>query len=305
MNLTEVTSSTDVNSVVGGVNSLSKTISDYGPLVVLLAVFLLVFILLVVLVLRSNSKMMKQIMTSSTTSEDLEGELLNKFVEGALATLTRENTSMAETIKASLEPLENVIKHMDSGNTPTTKNDDYHKDLVGAYIDVNMAFKDASRSALTSLNCGRVAIYMFHNGNASLLGLPFFKMTCIHEWTNRGNGTLRGKSHSDMPLHLFNDFIENLWNAGVYKSEDIEKSSHVDPSILEFTSFSNTKALYMIAIKDNDGVITGFVVAEFNDIDTFEHDETRNNEVYTVINGMIQKISPIVSNKYVFKNNKQ
>ena len=61
----------------------------------------------------------------------------------------------------------------------------------------------------------------------------------------------------------------------------------------------------MIAIKDNDGVITGFVVAEFNDVDTFEHDETRNNEVYSIINDMIQRIAPIVSNKYVFKNNKQ
>lgn len=304
MNLAEVASSAEANNIVGEVNSLSKTISEYGPLVVLLAVFLLVFILLVVLVLRSNSKMTKQIMASATNSEDLEGKLLDKFVEGALATLTRENTSMAETLKASLQPLEDAINNI-GNRAPKQPKDDYHKDLVGAYIDVNMAFKDASRSALTSLNCGRVAIYMFHNGNASLLGLPFFKMTCIHEWTNRGNGTLRGKSHSDMPLHLFNDFIENLWSTGIYKSEDVEKSSHIDPSILEFTSFSNTKALYMIAIKDNDGVITGFVVAEFNDVDTFEHDETRNNEVYSIINDMIQRIAPIVSNKYVFKNNKQ
>ena len=221
MNLAEVASSAEANNIVGEVNNLSKTISEYGPLVVLLAVFLLVFILLVVLVLRSNSKMTKQIMASATNSEDLEGKLLDKFVEGALATLTRENTSMAETLKASLQPLEDAINNI-GNSAPKQPKDDYHKDLVGAYIDVNMAFKDASRSALTSLNCGRVAIYMFHNGNASLLGLPFFKMTCIHEWTNRGNGTLRGKSHSDMPLHLFNDFIENLWSTGIYKSEDVD-----------------------------------------------------------------------------------
>ena len=104
-----------------------------------------------------------------------------------------------------------------------------------------------------------------------------------------------------MPLHLFNDFIEDLWRDGIYKSENVDETIKVDPSIKEFISFSKTKSLYIMAIKNDSDAITGFVVAEFNNTDTFEHDEARDEEINTVLVEMIRKISPIVSNRYVFK----
>lgn len=290
----------EADGAVDAVDKMSKAIIEYGPLVVLLSIFFLIFIILIVVVLRSNHRLTTQIMNRNNTNGKLEEEVIKKFVNGALSELTKDQ-DIEGAIARQLKPLEDAISHM---NHEHDDENDYHRDLVGAYIDVNMAFKDASRTALKDLKCDRIGIYIFHNGNESMLGLPFFKMSCIHEWTSTGTNTLRGKSHSSMPLHLFNDFIEDLWRDGVYKSENIDETIKTDPSIKEFISFSKTKSLYIMAIKNDSDAITGFVVAEFDNIETFEHNETRDSEINIILVEMIRKISPIVSNRYVFKKDK-
>lgn len=292
----------EAEEALDAVDKMSKTIVDYGPLVVLLSIFFLIFIVLIAVILRSNFKMTRQIVNRNNSNGKLEEEVIKKFVNGALSELTKDQ-DIEGAIARQLKPLEDAIHDIQHGHEHDDEND-YHRDLVGAYIDVNMAFKDASRTALKDLKCDRIGIYIFHNGNESMLGLPFFKMSCIHEWTSTGQNTLRGKSHSNMPLHLFNDFIEDLWRSGVYRSENVDETIKIDPSIKEFISFSKTKSLYIMAIKNDSDAITGFVVAEFDNTDTFEHNEARNKEINTVLVEMIRKISPIVSNRYVFKKDK-
>lgn len=298
---------TNVGEMTDGVTNIAKAISEYGPLVVLMAVFLVIFLALVVLVLRSNSKMMTQIMNRQRTSDELDQKIINKFVENALAT---QKTNHDTEVKELVEEIKEAIKLRDASEEhrdPNTdnSNNDYHKDLVGAYIDVNMAFKDASRSALNALHCDRIAIYVFHNGNKSMHGLPFFKMSCVHEWTTHGSNTLRGKSHTDMPLHLFNDFIENLWKCGVYKAEDVQKSIHEDPSLKEFIAFSNTESLYMVSIKDDEGALSGFVVAEFEQIEHFECDDRRDTQIRHIIDTMIDRVGPIVTHQYIYRRKEE
>lgn len=298
---------TNVGEMTDGVTNIAKAISEYGPLVVLMAVFLVIFLALVVLVLRSNSKMMTQIMNRQRTSDELDQKIINKFVENALATQKSNHDTevkeLVEEIKEAIKLRDASEEHRDPNND--NSNNDYHKDLVGAYIDVNMAFKDASRSALNALHCDRVAIYVFHNGNKSMHGLPFFKMSCVHEWTTHGSNTLRGKSHTDMPLHLFNDFIENLWKCGVYKAEDVQKSIHEDPSLKEFIAFSNTESLYMVSIKDDEGALSGFVVAEFEQIEHFECDDRRDTQIRHIIDTMIDRVGPIVTHQYIYRRKEE
>jgi len=298
--LTNVTDG--VGDASDAVVSISKAISEYGPLIVIMAVFVIVFVLMAILILRNNAKMMNQLMTDKETAESNNQQMIEKFVTAALENhgVSSNNTNVEDLIKdmkKSVDELNNQKKKEEKEDDP----DDYHKDIVGAYIDVNMAFKDASRKTLSILDCQRVGIYVFHNGNNSLHGLPFFKMSCIHEWTTRGCNTLRGKSHIDMPLHLFNDFIEDLYNHGIYKSQDVSKGKEEDPSLEEFIEFSHTKALYMIAIKDADGVLVGFVIAEFENVDNFEQDEARDKFIRENLNAMVFNVSPFVANKYVFR----
>lgn len=286
--------SENISDTVNAIDKLSGTISEYGIPIVVMAVFFIIFILLIFLILRSNSKMMSHITSKQEHSEHFEEELLSKLVDNALeAKLGYVDMSkkIADEVKQAVAPIQQTIENI---NNVQKIEDAVHKDLVGAYIDVSMAFKDASRSALADLNCVRVAIYVFHNGNNSMHGLPFFKMSCIHEWTNMGSNTLRGKSHIDLPLHLFTDFIEDLWKDGTYKSENVDKTIITDISLNEFIAYSKVKALYLDAIRDENNTIAGFVVAEFDSEDTFESDQNRNNEVKNILDKMIMKISPII-----------
>lgn len=295
----------DIDKTGNAVVSISEALSEYGPLIVIMAVFVVVFILMATLILRNNAKMMNQLMADKENAEEANKKMIDKFVTAALESYENKkqsNTDMLlEDIKKSIQQTNSQNKQDDQ----TPDEEDYHKDIVGAYIDVNMALKDASRKALLTLSCQRVGVYVFHNGNNSLHGLPFFKMSCIHEWTSRGCNTLRGKSHTDMPLHLFNDFVEDLYNYGVYKSQDVSKSSIEDPSLQEFVEFSHAKALYLVAIKDADGILVGFVIAEFENVDDFETNEARDKFIRENLNTMVFNVSPFVANKYVYKKNNQ
>lgn len=292
---------TDIGNAAEGVVNISEAISKYGIAIVLMAVFFVIFMILIIIMLYSNTRMMNTIMNSNATNSKQDQEIISKFVDSTLESKgIGANSNIVDTLTHALDdrikPIEEALK-----NNSGEKKEDYHKDLVGAYIDINMAFKNISRTTMNILSCDRVAIYVFHNGNKSMYGLPFFKMSCIHEWTSIGNNTLRGKSHMDMPLHLFNDFIENLHRYGVYKAENIEVSKTKDPSIEGFVSYSNTKAIYLVAIKNDDGIISGFVSIEFDHTDTFEQDDKRDVDIRHTIDNMISKIAPIVSNPYIFK----
>ena len=293
----------DISNAANGVVNISEAISKYGIAIVIMAVFFIIFMILIVIMLYSNTKMINTIMSNNANSNEQDQKLISKFVDSTLESKgLGDNKEIVDTLTHALDerlhPIEEVLKR---NSKEDEKKEDYHKDLVGAYIDINMAFKNISRTTMNQLNCDRIAIYVFHNGNKSMYGLPFFKMSCIHEWTSLGNNTLRGKSHMDMPLHLFNDFIENLHKYGVYKAQNIELAKEKDPSIEGFTSYSNTKALYLVAIKNDDGIISGFVSVEFDKPDSFENDDKRDTDIRFIVDNMISKIAPIVSNPYIFK----
>ena len=296
---------TDISNAANGVVNISEAISKYGIAIVIMAVFFVIFMILIIIMLYSNTKMINTIMNSNASSNKQDQEIISKFVDSTLeAKGLGDNKDIVDTLTHKLDerlhPIVEALKK--KSNTEEEKDEDYHKDLVGAYIDINMAFKNISRSTMNQLGCDRIAIYVFHNGNKSMYGLPFFKMSCIHEWTSLGSSTLRGKSHMDMPLHLFNDFIESLHKYGVYKADNIEIAKEKDPSIAGFVSYSNTKALYMVAIKNDDGIISGFVAVEFDNPDCFEKDDKRDTDIKFIIDNMISKIGHIISNPYIFKH---
>lgn len=286
--------------VADSVVDLAETIHNYGIAVTIFAVFFAIIIILILVMIWNNNRLMNSIMKTNESNTSMDQSLIGKLVDNALEKDAPNQVSQSD---ATLEEIKSILKEVVGNRAEEVDNheNDYQKDLVGAYIDLNIAFKDISRATLNKLKCDRVAIYVFHNGNKSMHGLPFFKMSCIHEWTSYGNKTLRGKSHIDMPLHLYNDFIESLYKYGVYRSEDVKKSVEDDPSIEEYTAFSEAKSLYFVAMKDDDGALAGFVAAEFGYIDIFQHDHERNEFIQNTLNDMIAKVSPIICNKYIYK----
>lgn len=286
-----------VDGMIGGVTRLSGLMSNYGILIVVISAVLIILFVSILCLLISNSRMISNIMKMNNINNSTVINNLDKFTNSSTNADNVEKKKLVKEFKKNIKPI-NQVKDLKNNSSQ----EDYHKNIVGAYINVSMAFKDASRAALNKIGCDRVAIYTFHNGNASMYGLPFFKMSCIHEWTKTGVNTLRGKSHTDLPLHLFSDFIEDLWKNGKYISEDIEKSQAIDHSIKEFIAYSETKALYIKAVKNFDDIIIGFIIAEFDHTETFESDQRRHDEIEKAIDEMSLKVSPILGSEYVYKN---
>ena len=205
------------------------------------------------------------------------------------------NSKNQENSNVTQKLLNHVLE--DDEDEEETKNDkekdkenedqEHHhsKDLVGLYIDYTTAFKRESKNVINTLRCDRVAVYVFHNGNQALYGLPFIKMSCVYEDTIKGNMTVRGKTHMNLPLHLFNDFIENLYRDGEFAGNIDDIEIH-DNSIREFLAFSDAKAVFMRAIKKSDGSLAGFTACEFA-----EHMNFADEETYKSISNAIKEMN--------------
>lgn len=280
----------EIKDTADSVVDLANAIGEHGPLIVALAVFIVLFLAAILLLMCGNIWITKRALNKNDSKDKAEQELITKLIENALNNKTEEFKSIDKSITGKLETIEDAIKRIED-NEPK---DVEHKDLVKAYIDVNMAFKDVARSAYKKLGCDRLATYVFHNGNKSLHGLPFFKMSCIHEWTQRGNSTLRGRHHVDMPLHAYSNFVETLYETGIYKSDDINDIAKKDSSMMDFVAFSETRGMYAVAIKGKENELAGFVIAEFDYVEGFEDNEERDKYVRSVIDEMIAYISPII-----------
>lgn len=274
--------SSGITDTVDSIGTMSGFINQYGMVPVLLSLILVLFIGFILIMQYNNTKMITRLVNSQKESNNFNNEVIKNFIQEVLFDKNKDVLRAIDNLHDNIRPEHN------------------HLEMLNNSIDGNIILKNASREVCRQLdNCSRVAIYVFHNGNKSLHGLPFFKMSCIHEWGRLGNATLRGKYHSDIPLHMFDDFIEDLWKSGTYKCQNIDEKKNEDPSITQFILFSRANALYMKGIKDDrNSTFAGFVVLEFDQVETFEEDARRDVEINKTIDEMISKSAPIVLNKF-------
>lgn len=276
----------DIDGTVTQVSNLAKTINEYGPLIVALALIMVLLILVMGFMLYRTNKTINDLQKAAKEDEDKKNKQIDKLLDHLL-----NNTTLSDTLAKKVS--EKVAEAVPTNSQPRDEVAEREKkDIVGMYIDVNMAFKSASRVALGKLRCSRIAIYVFHNGNRSLHGLPFFKMSCVHEWTIRGSKTIRGKTHSEMPLHMYTDIIEALAADGEYVVSDVQQQSIDTENLMDFVMSSEVKSLYMLAIRDSNDVLAGFSIAEYNKgVDFTDHDLFElNHQALTDLNESIREI---------------
>lgn len=276
----------DLDTTVTQVGNLAKTINDYGPLIVALALIMVLLILVMGFMLYRTNKTINDLQKAAKEDEEKKNGQIDKLLDHLLNNTNlsddlaqKVSERVAGTVATTAKPRDEVAEHE-------------KKDIVGMYIDVNMAFKSASRVALGKLRCSRIAIYVFHNGNRSLHGLPFFKMSCVHEWTIRGSKTIRGKTHSEMPLHMYTDIVEALAADGEYVVSDVQQQAIDTENLMDFVMSSEVKSLYMLAIRDSDDVLAGFSIAEYNKaVDFTDHELFElNHQALTDLNESIREI---------------
>lgn len=305
----------DATSIV----EIAEGIQKYGFIAIGFAVVVVIFLIIIGFVFIMNMKIMKDLSNrsekSSSSNENIIDKLIDEMIKRNIATsvsvdeLNKIKNSLSDELSNAVAKLEGDIDSNENKIRDAQKklieeyvnNNKHEADFVGKFVSDHAMFKNHSKPLIDILKCDRVGIYVFHNGNASMHGLPFYKMSCIYECTNIDQKSIRGMHHTNMPLNFYYDFVEVLYIHGEYKVENLDQVISEDYSMKEFTQYSNCKSIYIVAVKDNNGIIGGFVTVEFDEKDSFESDPERGKLVRESIDNMISAINPILISKSIYK----
>lgn len=271
--LLPATAAANPSEAVGGLASL---LQEYGPFIVILAVFLLVFLGVMAFIVKSNASANKQMLESQREASKLNQQLTKQMMDAMIDLVNTNNSARNAANEAEKKETKEEV-------TPTKK-----KQIVSSYIDSSLAFKDAARITIEKTHCERVAIYLFHNGNHSPYGYPFAKMSCIYEWTARGSGTIRGANHTNVPLYAFETIVEGLVKDGEFGVSNTYDHGilSADEQVFQFISGSSTRSLFALGIKDHDGNLAAFTICEFK-----EPQDLASAQVYDSIKGALQSMN--------------
>lgn len=240
----------DSNTIVDDVTKLADSINSNGALVTICAVFILFFILLIIGSVSLVVKLAKKNESNANTT-----------IEGYNKVMSLMSSVLAESL--TVRSNEN-IQHVQppEKKEEIEKKNEHITNILGMAVDESILYKGAAERVIEKLNCDRVAIYVFHNGNASGYGLPFVKMSCIYENTKDGMHTRRARD-ANVPLHVFAEMLSELYKNKEFGASEKDNEWN-EGSVSEFVSNSSTKAFYMKAIEGDRG-IAGFTVCEFNE----------------------------------------
>ena len=256
-----------VDHAVKTVGSMAKVIDEYGGYIAILSLFIIILVITVITIIWINTKLMKQELEEKLALLSSQKDQNEKLVDHLLKDNSSKDTEDEEETEDDIR----------------RKN---RKDFVSTYIDINLILKDAVRSASGELNAERVGIYVFHNGNQSIHGLPFFKVSCMHEWNKAGSLAMktrayRSVTHQSIPLYLLSDIVESIYSKKYYFVTNIQDKIDSVQSLQTFVDHSDIQTMYMLAISDDDDNIAGFVIAEFKEIINLE-DEAMNKIKHTL-----------------------
>ena len=278
-----IVDSTSANIDTNQVANMADIINQFGPTVAILSVFILLFILILAFILRSNHKMNQQMIDSQKAAAEANQKMMQEMFDTCM-TLVKNSVDDDE---------ENEDNKEDDEEKQTKKK----KNIVSIYIDSSLAFKDASRIAMSKIKCERIAIYLFHNGNHTPYGYPFAKMSCVHEWNVCGSSTVRGTNHVNIPLYAFSTIIEGLFKDGEFVIGNVYDHGilSADEQVFQFISGSTVRALFALGIKDKDNNLAAFTIAEFKEPQDFSSHEVYDN-VKSALHDMNESIYSIVVN---------
>ena len=216
--------------MVDDIGKLAGFIQQYGPLIVILAVFLLLFLTIFAYTINANKKAIE---SDREMNKQLVTSILNDY--------------FAKTAK--------VVE----GN----KNYD-EKNIVNIFVKLNKALKNVCESTCRKTNSDRTAIYVFHNGSQASHGLPFFKLTCISEWVSKNsNSNMKMAEHTALPLNLFDNIIQGLYENSEYR---IILDETKDPGDMLFLKNTKIKDCFFIPIYDDDNNMMGFIFNGYNTV---------------------------------------
>lgn len=269
-------SSKTSGETVEALSGIAKLVHDYGSEIVIISVFILLLIVFAIFMLKMVNRMLTEITDNTKKSDNLNQEIINKILDDYIE---KKNQDDKETAQEEIEHKQNT--------------------LVSNSSFASMSMNDASRIVMGEVHCDRIGVYVFHNGNHTQYGFPFVRMSCINEFTMKGmNSTIRGLSHSAIPLQAFSNIIKCLIDNNEFIIGNIYDHGLVnaDEQVISFISGAPIQSLFALAIKDDKGNIAGFTVVEFREAQNFS-DHEFYDKVKDSLSTMNQSIRSIILNE--------
>jgi len=226
-------------TVIHEVSKLELYIQNFLPviLITIVGVFLIFYIN------RSNKWL-----TGFIKSQKSE---FDKFKEYLTSHEERFATHLIKAIKESPDlPL-----NMDINNS-------YYK-LYDVFKKVGNIAIDKLSGIMDDINACRIAIYLFHDGTRTISGFDFLKITCVGEKIRMRSGIKNiMPHHANININILDNTYDALFKTG--RCIVINDASTANSSMFIFISAPTVLYSQLVAIYDNNNIVIGFILAEFN-----------------------------------------
>lgn len=113
------------------------------------------------------------------------------------------------------------------------------------------------------LSADRIHIYEFHNGDHYSDYRSAYKFSCSYEAVRAGNMPVRNKCIG-LPISVMPRFINRITTTGKFICNDIDAIRNDMPSTYAFKRELGVKAFYDVAIRNEQGLIIGFVAIQWD-----------------------------------------
>ena len=201
----------------------------------------------------------------------------------AILQLSRQREDKANTEKTRHSDESKTIAHMidDMNQQPYTLNK-----LTETYTKTNTLIKHKLKETSDELSAERICVYMFHNGEHSLNGIPFLKTTCICEYIDRHRGaTSLLMTHKGVPINMASDLFRQI-NSRQFTVLYPDDTNIIDRVMANFFCKENdNRTTIVVTIYDSSNQLDerpiGFLSADFE----FDKRPT-NEELEKYFNGL-------------------
>lgn len=172
-----------------------------------------------------------------------------------------------QTLNVFKDFAETMIKKTNNGAIHTVE-EEKRAVKMNEYID------NALQCLLEKTQAHRTFLVSYHNGERSIDGVGFQKMSCRNERTVPWVSPMITESQN-LQRSMLSSIYKSLITQDAYFITDIEEMREKDPVAYAFFTKQGVRSLFLHSIKRDDGLVTGFIglvyVNDFNfDLDCIE-----------------------------------
>ena len=251
----------------------SNVITIIQPYLIAIFIFVIALTIVLVVYVRKNNQRMRQ-QIKEQNHQDI-------------------SAFKSSIIDMNRKLLDDIVEVMNSKEAPLDEAEAYRKhqeQLVNIFQKLRKIIKDDLSNTMSNTGACRIALYLLHNGQKSTGGVDFLKTSCVGEKVLIGSGIKEHiLNHSNIPLNILDNMIENLVDNGKYIVMNDEETMQTARS--QFISSSKIRYSYMVSIYDYTNNMLGFVLAEYDHVYT----KNESDKEYAALKELADKIAPILS----------